>query len=255
MKPARVLFRGTRLSAVTLVAFLALMAGQLFLLPLPGNSSRRARWRQRVARRWSSAVCRALAVRVEVEGEPPRTAGFLVANHLGYLDIVVLGSVLDTVFVSRADLADWPVIGFLATRAGTIYLERERKRALLSVNQRIQAALAAGGGVVVFPEGTSSGGQRVLPFRPSLLAPAADLGLPVCYAALSYATHAGDPAASKAVCWWGEMPFGPHVLGLLGLRGVRARVAFGAQTVKSSDRKELARKLWQGVSVAITPPA
>ncbi len=255
MKAARVLFRGARLAGVTLTWYLLLLAGWLALLPLSQRARRQARWRQRVLRRWSGAVCRALAVEVELAGPAPREPCFLVANHLGYLDIVVLGSALDTLFVSRADVADWPVIGHLASCGGTLFLERSRKRTLLDVNRRIAAALSAGSGVVVFPEGTSSGGERVLPFRPSLLAPAAELGLPVRYAALSYTTLAPDPPASEAVCWWRDMPFGPHVLGLLGLSGVRARVAFGAETVRSSDRKELAQKLWQGVSVAITPPA
>jgi len=239
--------RAARLLGVTLVWYVLLELGWLACSLAPRAAQRRRRWRRLVKRRWCAAVCRALAVRVEVVGEPPRQPSFLVSNHLSYLDVPVLGSLIDTVFVSKAEVADWPAIGHLATRGGTVFVDRARKRALPQVNERIRTVLAQGDGVVVFPEGTSTGGDELLPFRPSLLAPAADLGLEVRSATLSYAAGPGDPPARQSVCWWADAPFGPHVLGLLGLSRVRARVVFHPQTVREADRKQLADRLWSCV--------
>ena len=247
----RLVWRGGRLLAVTTAWYLLLEAGWLLLTLDPGRAERRRRWRQFVKRRWCAAVCRALAVRVEVVGNPPSEPGLLVSNHLSYLDIPVLGSLVDTVFVSKAEVAGWPGMGHLATRGGTIYVERHRKRSLPEVNARIRAALAGGDGVVLFPEGTSTGGDTVLPFRPSLLAPAAELDLPVRSVGLVYATGPEDPPASECVCWWRDMPFGPHVLRLLRLSGIRARVAFAPGAEQGTDRKELAERLWRRVHGAI----
>jgi 1-acyl-sn-glycerol-3-phosphate acyltransferase len=247
----RLVWRGSRLVLATLTAYLLLEIGWLVLALLPERAARRRGWRRRIKRRWSRALCRAMAVRVEVVGEPPRQPCLLVSNHLSYLDIPVLAGLVDTVFVSKAEVARWPVVGLLATRADTIYVDRERKRRLPEVNARIRQVLEDGDGVVVFPEGTSTGGDGVLPFRPSLLAPAAELGLEVRCARLCYATGPGDPPASESVCWWRDMPFGPHVLGLLRLSGIQARVFFPPEAVRASDRKELAERLWRCVSGAI----
>lgn len=246
----RVIVRAARLISVTLLLYLGWELVDLLLVLAPRA---RRTWRRAVMRRWSRASCAALSVRVEVAGPPPASGSFLVSNHLSYLDVAVLASVTDTVFVSKSEVRGWPGIGWLARRFGTIFVARERKRDLPETNRRIDEALADGEGVVVFPEGTSTRGDQVLPFRPALLAPAADRRLPVRAASLHYATREGDPPASLAVCWWGDAPFLPHLRGLLALRGVEARVAFDPDPVQESDRKELAEKLWCKVNLLFRP--
>ncbi|HKX45760.1 MAG TPA: 1-acyl-sn-glycerol-3-phosphate acyltransferase, partial [Planctomycetota bacterium] len=118
-----------------------------------------------------------------------------------------------------------------------------------------RAHLARGHTVVLFPEGTSSRGVEVLPFRPSLLEPAAGGGFPVVPAAVSYRTPAGAPPASRAVCWWGDMTFAGHFVRLLGLPGFDARVAFGSEAPREPDRKVLADNLWQAVRAQFEPVA
>lgn len=253
MSNLRVAWRGARLASVTLLRVIELALRDL--AAGPGAEARRQANRRLVMRRWCADVCRALAVRVEVRGDPPREACLLVCNHLGYLDIPVLGAFADTIFVSKSEVADWPVIGRLATRGGTIYVERAAKRKLPSVNEQIRAALSRGDGVVVFPEGTSSPGDEVLPFRASLLAPAEELGLPVRAAGLRYATSPGDPPARESVAWWGEAEFAPHVLRLLRLREVRAVLTFAERPICAGNRKELAQTLREVVSDAIRGPA
>ncbi len=216
-------------------------------------SQRRARWRRALMRRWCASMCAALGVRIEVVGTAPRGGVFLVSNHLSYLDILVLGSALDTVFVSKAEIADWFGIGFLARRFGTIFVARGRKRDLPDVVRAIAVALEGGDGVVVFPEGTSTNGAGVIEFRTSLLAPAAQARLPVHTATLSYGVPAGERRASDSVCWWGDAAFVPHAWGLLKLRAIDARLEFGAQAVVSDDRKQLAEALRAAIAARFRP--
>lgn len=187
-------------------------------------------------------MCRALGVRVDAD-QPPADLRFLVANHLGYVDILVLGSLAPVAFVSRADVAGWPVIGPLARCFDTVFLARERKRDLPQVNAVVAERLASGCALALFPEGTSTDGAAVLPFRPSLLATAADAGLPVHAAALHYATHAPDEPAARSVCWVGDAPFLPHALAMLSVRRIDATVRFARQPRTERDRKRLAAAL------------
>lgn len=250
MKRVRALARGAWLVLLTIGLYLVWGGGHLTLALAP---SRRAPWRRRIFRLWARGVCWGLAVRLTVVGEPPRGGAFVVTNHLSYLDIPVLASQMPTVFVSKSEVADWPLIGRGARAMGTVFLARERKRELPAVNRQIEAALAAGDGVVVFPEGTSTKGDQVLAFRPSLLAPAAEAGLAVRSAVLRYETCPGDPPASLSVCWWGDMPFTPHVSVLLSLKRIDARLEFAPETHCDPDRKRLAEKLWGAVNSRFRP--
>ncbi len=103
--------------------------------------------------------------------------------------------------------------------------------------------MAHGMGVVLFPEGTSSKGAGILPFRPSLLESAARSDTSVSFATLSYHTLGDEPPAHLSVCWWGGMDFMPHALQFAGLRRIYAKVVFGGERIHHRDRKELAKRL------------
>lgn len=253
MRWIRIVVHGASAIALLIGSWLVLVTGQA-LLAVVRPSAQRA-WRRVIFRRWGRWTSAALNVHVELIGDPPRRPCILVCNHLSYLDIIVLGGYFDAVFVSKAEVADWPVVGRITRSAGTIFVQRERKRDLPAVNQQIAAALAAGDTVVIFPEGTSTKGESVAPFRGPLLAQAAASGQPVSYASISYRTPEGEPPPSEAVCWWGDMPFGPHFLRLLGLRRIEARVEFGADPVREPDRKLLAEKLWRAIHQIFIPVA
>jgi 1-acyl-sn-glycerol-3-phosphate acyltransferase len=238
---------------------LALWTGTVFALWLvvagpAALAERLGAWRAFVQHRWSRGVAWILGVRLVVTGPAPRGC-LLVANHLSYLDVIVLGAQLPCAFVSKAEVARWPVLGFLARVMGTLFLEREKKRALAPLNLRLAARLARGEALVLFPEGTSTAGDEVLAFRPALLEPAARLGLPVRYAALRYSTPLGSPPPEEAVCWWGEMSFGPHFLRLLALPSLAAHVHFGAEPIRAPDRKTLAARLRRAVVERLEPLA
>jgi len=207
----------------------------------------RAAWTQRHARR----LCRIMDWTCEAIGRPP-SAAIYGANHLGYTDIVMLSAATPVVFVSKAEVRGWPILGALAGCAGTLFLNRERKEDLVSVAAQFEPVAAAGVPVVVFLEGTSSDGSGVLPFRASLLAPAVACNWPVAPVAIDYSVTPGSVA--QHVAWWGDMEFFPHFLGLLGRDAVHARVAFGLARPAGPDRKALARELHAEV-VALRTPA
>jgi 1-acyl-sn-glycerol-3-phosphate acyltransferase len=196
---------------------------------------------------WARASNRILGVRVIADGPPPRGPCLLVSNHLSYLDIAVLQSRHDCTFVSMADVVRWPVLGKIARELGTVFVERERRRDAARAVQDIEAALASGKTVVLFPEGRASDGGEVLPFKSALLDPAARLDRPVAYAAISYATPPGELPAATAVCWSQDVGFGEHLLRLMRVSRIEARLAYGDAPIFDDDRKRLARRLEEAV--------
>jgi 1-acyl-sn-glycerol-3-phosphate acyltransferase len=236
------------LVAITTALWIVYLAGRL----VRRTPARRVTWRNRSIRRWARVCLPVMGVSVVRRGEPP-AGNLVVSNHLGYLDILVLASQMPTIFVSKAEVADWPFMGRVAASAGTIFVKREEKRSLVETAQWIEEELRLGSNVVLFPEGTSSGGEQVLPFRPSLLDPAARGALPVAHASLRYISPRGFPPAKEAICWWRDMPFGSHVLGLLRLPRIGAEVTFGAEPLVGSDRKDLAHRLWEATRAHFEP--
>lgn len=137
---------------------------------------------------WARAVLAALGVDLRLQGHVGPGAQLLVANHVSWLDVVVLLALVPQArFVSKAEVRRWPLVGRLAAGAGTFFLQRERPRQAAAAVEAITATLAAGGNVAFFPEGTTSDGHDVLPFRASLLQAAHAAGVPVQPLALRYA--------------------------------------------------------------------
>lgn len=196
-----------------------------------------------VFRTWARFCLWVLGVRLTVKGTPPQAPFLLVSNHLSYIDILALSSQLDGVFVAKSEIARWPVIGLACKLVRTVFVDRETKRSLPRVLAEIDDRLAYGQGVIFFPEGTSSGGAEVAPFRPPLLEAAAQSGHPVHYASLAYRTLPGENPAHLAVCWWRKMTLPDHLFRLASMPGFEASLAFGGEPVHDHDRKELARRL------------
>lgn len=215
----------------------------------------RERWLARMVRTWARGLGRVAGMRVHVIGSRPARPFFLVANHLSYVDIVLLLSEVEAVFVAKRELAMWPVVGYLARLTGTIFIDRRASRDVLRVLDRIEARIRHGQGVAVFPEGTSSAGDGVRPLRPSLFEWAARAGAPVHVAAIRYDAPPGWPAARSSICWWGDMAFLPHLLGLLRLPTFRATLHFAAETLSGADRAELARRARELIAARLAQPA
>src|SRR5438874_681227 len=208
-------------------------------IPFVARSERlhaRTGWLQR----WSRFACRVVGIRVTTRGSMPRS-GLLVCNHLSYLDVIVLSSIRPCVFVAKRDVAVWPLFGWLARAAGTIFVDRERRLASADVVDLVQEAVAGGSLVVLFPEGTSSDGSTVLPFKSSLLESAVQLRCPVTAVAIEYALD--DGSVADEVCYWRDMTLVPHLLNLFFKREICSKCSFSYPKIRVGNRKEIARAL------------
>jgi 1-acyl-sn-glycerol-3-phosphate acyltransferase len=189
---------------------------------------------------WARFACRVLGIRVTTRGSIP-SCGLLVSNHLSYIDIIGLSSIRPCVFVAKRDVATWPLFGWLARAAGTIFVDRERRLSSPKTVNVIRDAIAGGSVVVIFPEGTSSDGATVLPFKSALLESTVRLRCPIAAASIEYALDHGSVA--DEVCYWRDMTLVPHLVNLLFKREVRANYSFSPVKIRVGNRKQIAREL------------
>lgn len=222
----------------------------LVLLPVPRA---RVRWRHQVVSTWARGLAAVLGMRVRIVGTPPVAPYFLVSNHLSYVDIILLYTAVDGVFIAKSEMRHWPLLGPLANLFGTVWVNRAVRRDAVRVLDVIDEAIARGDGVILFAEGTTSSGDALLPMRPALLDWAAREQYPVHYCSLSYRIPGGDPSAKLVVCWWGEMPFVPHLLNLCRLRRFDARIEFGSSAIVAPTRGALAERLQQEIAGRFIP--
>lgn len=205
---------------------------------------------------WSKGMCIVLNIRVKTEGEPPEAPFFLVSNHLSYIDIIPLYLNLKCTFVAKKEVRSWPLLGFMVKTMGVIFIDRSIKRDVTRVNEILSKSLNKYQGMILFPEGTTSGGDQLLPFRPSLLDYPASEEIPVYYSTIWYSTaeDKGDPPADISVCFYGKRdPFHKHVMKLAKNRRVDCTIRFCSTPVQCGDRKILAQKLHQGMSKIFEP--
>jgi 1-acyl-sn-glycerol-3-phosphate acyltransferase len=229
---------------VRVIGFLVIVVFALIDLGVRALAGRldiqgRARW----LHRWTRRALRWMGIAVHADGQPPAT-GVLICNHLGYLDVFVLSAIAPTVFVSNDDVSRWPLAGALARMAGTVFIDRRRRSDVIRVGEALAPIIEAGQPVALFLEGTSTGGDRVLPFHSSLLAPAVRKGWTVTPAHIIYM---GEGATTAELAYWGDAVFLPHFLNVMGLRRGEARVCFGTPRPAAGDRRQLAVQLREEV--------
>lgn len=216
----------------------------LFLFPFlaPDERGRRV-----VA--WARRLLAIVGVRVVVHGRPPAVRGegaLIVANHVSWLDIHVLHSLLPSRFVSKAEVRDWPLIGWMAAQAGTLFLQRARKADARRVNEEMAALLRAGECLALFPEGTTTDGTRLLPFYPSLLQPAVVAGARVWPAVIRYRHADGRINLEAAYC--DDISLGQSLRRILAQDGIVAEVTFLPPIASVGlHRRELAARAQQAI--------
>ena len=236
--------------AVTLGVYAVFMMGygllRLFNRPID-------EWRNSCLMTWGKWTAFTLSVETHVEGHPPEPPFFLVSNHLSYVDIIVLLSQLKTTFVAKAEVADWPVLGFIAKTIGIVFVDRNRRSDVHRVNEEIATAVTENRGLTLFPEGTTSPGSKVLRFRAGLLDFPARSELGAHYCALSYSIKNGDDRAYEIVSWWGVSPLNTHIIRLAKEQKIHATIAFGNNVIVEKDRKVLSTKLHSEVSGVFKP--
>ncbi len=206
---------------------------------------------------WYRGCCRLLGLEIDTFGKPATTRTVLfAANHISYLDILIIGGLLKAHFIAKSEVRSWPGIGFLAVLAGTIFVER---RARLSRQQRdvIRSSLANGESLVLFPEGTSSNGSRVLPFKSSLFSvfEAEDRALDVVIQPITidYVSFRNGPRIEDhqrdLYAWHGDMTLAPHLRQVLGLPGAKVRIYWHDLISPKGEinRKDLAKQVEEAV--------
>ncbi|MGR3378690.1 lysophospholipid acyltransferase family protein [Salipiger abyssi] len=212
----RVGWRGLLLGGLVLLGLALKLLLRLIERPLCGQSRPVTPW-------ISQGVCRAafviLGIPVTVSGPRMIGPGALVANHSSWLDIFALNARRNVYFVSKAEVANWPLIGWLARATGTVFITRDPRQA--AEQKRIfEERLLHGHRLLFFPEGTSTDGQRVLPFKSTLFAAffSEHLKHELQVQAVTVIYHAPEGEDPRFYGWWGDMAFGPHLLKLLGAR-------------------------------------
>lgn len=215
------------------------VATTLVVFPFVGAHRRRE-----FVRRWSARLLRILRVEARIHGLP---AGglpgnlLIVANHVSWLDVFVVLSLAPARFVAKAEIRRWPVVGRLSARVGTMFVERERRRDAHAVNREAARALAAGDVVAVFPEGTTSDGATVLPFKASLLQPIVEAGGHVQPIAIRYRDATG--ARTDAPAYVGETSVGESFWRVTAERVLVAELRFAPPLpARDRHRRDLARE-------------
>jgi 1-acyl-sn-glycerol-3-phosphate acyltransferase len=193
-------------------------------------------------RRWSRQLLAILNVKLDCHGEPDRLPDccMLVSNHISWLDIFVIDAVLPSSFVSKSDVAGWPLIGWLCTRVGTLYIERGSKSGARRANHVIAQTLEAGRLVAVCPEGTTTFGRELLPFHAALFQPAVEAHATILPVVLSYQDEHG--AWCKNAGYVGDDTLADSIWAIVSTPRMVATLRFAAPiAIEGMGRREVAR--------------
>jgi 1-acyl-sn-glycerol-3-phosphate acyltransferase len=204
---------------------------------------------------WSAGVLRAVGMTLKVSGTARPGANLVVANHISWIDIAALhAAVPHARFVSKADVLAWPLLGWLIRNAGTLFIERERKRDAVRVVHAMAAALQAGDTVAVFPEGTTGEGPELLPFHANLLQAAVATSTPIQPVVLRFSD--AQQAYSPAVVYLGDTTLLQSVWRVVSGRGLCAHVQIlPAIGTAHADRRALAQHLRELMAEHLPPPS
>jgi 1-acyl-sn-glycerol-3-phosphate acyltransferase len=199
---------------------------------------------------WCRQLLQVLGIKLVVQGQARPGAKLVVANHVSWLDIVAINAVVPSRFVSKAEVARWPVVGRMVTQAGTLYLARERRRDAMRVLGLMAKGLREGHTVAVFPEGTTGTGHGVLHFHANLLQSAIDAEVPVQPVALRYADPVHD--ISPLAAYVGETSLLQSLWWVVSAHGLQVHVeVLPLQAVKHADRRALAVLLQNQIAAAL----
>ena len=238
-----------RLACFVIATILLYVFWWLFSFVIPNK----VYWRQWGFGFWTGAFVWLADIRIEVVGTPPRPPFFLVSNHLSYVDIAALRATVDGVFVAKKEIASWFLAGPMVRDMGNIFIDRSKRRDIPRAGKEILDRLDNGEGVIIFPEGTSTKGEEVLPFNSSFFEFAANADLPVSYVTVSYRTPHGELSPSEAVCWWDDTSFMAHMFRLFTVPYFTAILNFGPEPVLNHDRKVLAQELHDKIEQSFVP--
>jgi len=214
--------------------------------------------RRRHIRRWSRQLLTILAIRLHVRhADGAHTHDWrnamLVANHISWIDIFAIDAVMPARFVAKSEVARWPLVGWLSTRAGTLYVSRVRRHDTARINRDVAAALQRGELVAVFPEGTTTDGSRILKFHSSLLQPAVSVQASILPVALSYSRSDGTRCTELA--YDGHRSLWDTVRRMVTLRRIECRLTVLPLMHPQRHRRMLADDARAAIAAALDLPA
>ena len=230
---------------------LHLLSGMLqvaLLFPLGG-----ATWRQHLRRAWSRQLLTLLGIRVESLGDALAgiEGGLVVGNHISFIDIYVINALLPCGFVAKSEVARWPLIGWFSRHNDTVFIERGSRKAAHRTRHSMLAALSAGRRVAIFPEGTTTAGDKVLPFHAALFQSAIDAAVPVHALAISY--HDAGGIRCKAPAYIDDISLVECMINILRAGGLVARVRLAQSLAPPlANRRELAQRTRQAVASSLS---
>ncbi|KIZ35288.1 lysophospholipid acyltransferase family protein, partial [Rhodopseudomonas palustris] len=200
------------------------------------------------------ALCALIGVRIRQVGQRRRGPMLILSNHVSWLDICVISALTPVVFIAKSEVARWPVFGWLARLQRTVFIDRQARHRTGAATQEIGDRLLDGDAVVLFAEGTSSDGTRVLPFRSALIgavhhalgASTQQQAIAVQPMSVAYTGLGGLPIGRELrerVAWYGDADLMPHLLGILSAGAIDVTISWGdaVATEISADRKQIAR--------------
>ena len=205
--------------------------------------------RRRILKTWSRQLLDILNIGIRTEGQwPVRGEGgyLVVANHVSWLDVFVLNTIYPSRFIAKAEIRNWPLIGWLCKRSNTLFIERAMRQNTASINQHISALLKQGICVGLFPEGTTTDGKQVGHFHSALIQPAIDAGAMLCPIALRYQDEAGKQSSTAA--FTGEVTLSRSIWRVLCSPRLDALLALTpALSTAGENRRMLARAAQEAI--------
>lgn len=232
-------------TCVLLISLLLLAASRLLA---------RGLWNPRIKRWWANGLLFSLGIRLnahDIARHDSSTGSLLVCNHISFIDILAISAVVPADFVSKSDVANWPILGWMASQVGTIYIERENRRAAHRTQELMVDHLCSGRTIAIFPEGTTTEGDSVLPFHSALFQAAVNVGSNVRCFSISYHETNGQPSRRSAYvgdlslfgCLWNIVANGP----------LEARITdVGKIHSPLPDRRRLAHQAHQLIAHALS---
>ncbi|MGA9855578.1 MAG: lysophospholipid acyltransferase family protein [Gammaproteobacteria bacterium] len=235
--------RAARIAAHLIYGLLLACVLWIIAATLPQKYLRiRARW----VRRWLSSAVSILGIRISVAGHLPVQNALFVANHISWLDILAMAAVTEGDFIAKQEVREWPLLGWLVSQGGTLFVRRGHAIACKRIIEETAFRLKSGRNVILFPEGTTTTGAQVLPFKPLLLRAAVLAQMPVQPVALRYEIPSGHQERAAFV---GEMGFVSHLWKVMGLRDIRLHISFTRPlAVIGTTERQLAEAASQAVA-------
>jgi 1-acyl-sn-glycerol-3-phosphate acyltransferase len=198
--------------------------------------------------RWMRRLTKILGLRLHVDQPPTVMPAMLVANHISWLDIIVIAAIYPARFLAKDTVRKWPVLGYLVALSGTLFIRRDSTSALRETNERLSENLTAGQSVAVFPEGTTTNGVDVAPFRPALFEAARTAGCPIQPIALRYWR---DGKLDTLAPYIDDDNFVTHLWRIMGARETHVQLIFLPTIESGEPRRELMRQSYTTIAQAL----